>query len=232
MKIGIMQPYFLPYLGYWQLINEVDKYVILDDVNFIVRGFINRNAILLNGSRHNFVLPVNKASQNKLIKDTYFYFQNKENEKLLKTIEQSYRKAPFYHETYDLLKKMFFYEDLNVAHFIGNSIKNICEYLNIETEILFSSEINKNNRLKSEDRIIEINRKLGSDTYINAIGGKELYSKNVFIEEGINLYFIKKDNIIYKQFDNDFVDNLSIIDVLMFNSKDKVKNLLTKFTLE
>lgn len=96
MKLAIMQPYFFPYLGYWQLINAVDKFVLLDDVNFIMRGYINRNSILLNGKSYLFSLPLEKPSQNKLINDSKLNFQHNDREKLLKTIQLAYKKSPFF----------------------------------------------------------------------------------------------------------------------------------------
>lgn len=95
MKTAIMQPYFFPYLGYFQMFNAVDKFVLLDDVNFIMRGYINRNSILLNGKAHKFSIPLEKPSQNKLINETKLNFSLKDKENFLKTIQLAYKKAPF-----------------------------------------------------------------------------------------------------------------------------------------
>lgn len=232
IKVGIMQPYFFPYIGYWQLINAVDKFVILDDVNYIVRGFINRNSILVNEKKHAFILPVEKASQNNFIKDSFFCFPNKENEKLIKTIEQSYKKAPYFKDAFHIIESCLTYENLNVVSFIENSINSVCEFLDIKTDIIISSKIEKNNNLKSQDRIIEINKKMKSDVYINPVGGKELYSKEDFQKEGIKLLFISKKEYRYKQYNLEFVDNLSMIDILMFNSKNEIKQMLEYYSLE
>ena len=92
MKLAIMQPYIFPYIGYFQLINAVDKFVIRDDVNFIMRGWINRNRILVNDSDSLFSIPVEKASQNTLTSDCVLA-DLRVTGKLLKSIEHYYKKA-------------------------------------------------------------------------------------------------------------------------------------------
>ncbi len=231
MKLGIMQPYFMPYLGYWQLMNAVDKYVLLDDANYIMRGFINRNSILLNGKAHMFSIPIHKASQNKLINETELNFEIKDKENLINTLSLAYKKAPYYNDFFPILKDIILFDEKDLVKYIKNSIEKIAEYSNIKTEILISSKLNKNHELKSQERIIEINKVLNSSVYINAIGGVELYDKKDFNGQNIELKFIKTLPYEYKQFKNDFVPNLSVIDVLMFNSKEDVKKLLDNYEL-
>lgn len=231
MKLAIMQPYFFPYLGYFQMFNAVDKFVLLDDVNFIKRGYINRNSILLSGKVHQFSIPLEKPSQNKLINETKLSFHQKDKENFLKTIQVAYKKAPFFNDFYPILEAIVLNEENDLTKFLKFSFEQVKKYLNLNTEILLSSEIEKDNSLKAQDRIIEINKKLGSTIYINAIGGQELYNKDTFKDIGIELKFIKMQNIVYKQFTNEFVPNLSMIDVLMFNSKDDIKELLNEYEL-
>lgn len=228
MKLAIMQPYFMPYIGYWQLMAAVDKYVIFDDVNFINRGWINRNNILVNGQAHLFSISLHDASQNKLINEIEIVddFQ-----KLRKTIEMSYKKAPYYVETMALLDEIFRYEDKNLAHFIGHSFNVIVKYLELDCEFVYSSDIEKDCDLKASSKILDICRRQGADCYINAIGGQELYNKEVFAENGIMLNFLKPELQPYKQFKNEFVPGLSMIDVLMFNSPKQVRSLLNAYTL-
>lgn len=231
MKIGIMQPYFLPYIGYWQLLNAVDKYIIYDDVNYINRGWINRNRILLNSKDKMITLSLKEVSQNKLIKEIELLNNEKEREKLLKTISQSYKKAPFYDEVYPLIEEILNFKEINLGKFLENSIKKIIEYLEINTTILISSEIEKDNMLKGKNKILDICKNLGASEYYNAIGGQELYSYEEFNKEEIKLKFLKSGNIEYRQFKNEFIPNLSIIDVMMFNSKEKIKEFLNNYTL-
>ena len=231
MKLGIMQPYFVPYIGYFQLMNAVDKYVIYDDVNFIKGGWINRNRILLNGQPAYFNIPMIGASSNKLINEVEVNTNKTLMEKNLKTIYSAYGKAPYYNEVYPLIEKILLNEEKDIAKFIKYSFEIICEYLDIKTEFVMSSELKKNNELKAQDKVLHICEILGATEYYNAIGGQELYDYESFSKKGIKLKFVKTDSIEYKQFDNEFQPNLSIIDVLMFNSKDEVKEMLNKFSL-
>lgn len=231
MKVAIMQPYFLPYIGYWQLLTAVDKYIIYDDVNYIKNGWINRNRILSGNTTQWLTLKLDKASSNKLINEIELLKDEVYKKKIFKTIEQVYKKAPYYLETCELLKEVILFPELNTAKFLENSIKKICNYLDIKTEIILSSSLPKNNDLKGEKKVIEICKKLKATEYCNAIGGQELYSYEEFRQNGIELKFLKPNNIKYQQFNNEFVENLSILDVMMFNSKEKIKEYLTSYTL-
>ena len=228
MTLGIMQPYFMPYIGYWQLMAAVDTYVIYDDVNYIKKGWINRNNILVNNDKQMFTISLNGASQNKLINEITIA---DDFTKLRKTIHMAYHKAPYYNEVVALLDKIFSYQSCNLADFIANSIELVCQYLDIQTKIIMSSDIEKDNSLKGQDKILEICKLLNADTYYNAIGGQELYDKSVFEKENIKLCFLKSDIPEYSQYKNAFVPGLSIIDVLMFNSPIEVKQMLTNYKL-
>jgi hypothetical protein len=231
MKVGIMQPYFVPYIGYWQLMNAVDKYVVYDDVNFIKGGWINRNRILVNGASKYFNLPMLGASPFKLINQIGVNNDERIVDKNLRMIEGAYKKAPYYKEIYPLIVSILKSGKTNVAEFIANSFYVICDYLDIKTEIIISSNLKKDNTLRAQDKVLAICQELGATEYYNAVGGQELYSFSDFKQKGIKLNFLKTNDIEYKQFGNDFQKSLSIIDVLMFNSKEEVKNMLKDFTL-
>jgi WbqC-like protein family len=231
MKIGIMQPYLFPYLGYWQHIFAVDKFIILDDVNFIKRGYINRNNILLNGASSRFTLPLINASQNKLISETYIVDDENKIHEILSKIRTAYKEAPFFEVVYSLIERIMLFNNRNLSKFITNSIIQLCLYMGIETEIVPSSKIYEKKNLTGQMRILDILIRENATTYINPIGGIELYDKNIFLNNGIDLTFLKMNNVSYTQFDNEFVPSLSIIDVLMFNSTSELKKLLTKFNL-
>lgn len=232
MKVGIMQPYFFPYIGYWQLMNAVDKYVIYDDVNYIKRGWINRNNILINGKSSIINLEIKGASQNKLINEIYVSDDKIYRTKLLKTIEHSYKKSPYFNDVFPIIEEIIFNDEEIVSLYLENLIKKIAQYLDINTEFVLSSQIDKNNALKGQDKIVEICKKMDATEYYNAIGGIELYSAEFFKSNDIQLSFLKTDLIEYKQFKNDFQPNLSIIDVMMFNSKTEIKYFLEKYSLE
>jgi len=228
MRLGIMQPYFLPYIGYFQLINAVDKYVIYDDVNYIKGGWINRNKLLLHGKEFMFNLILSGASPNKLINEITV---NENQNNLLKTIQSSYVKAPYFINVYPFIEEVFEYRDKNLARFIGNSIIRIAQYLGCKTEFIYSSEIEKDCSLKGQEKVIHICNVLKATEYINAIGGQGLYSKEEFKHKKIDLKFLATQSIEYKQFTNEFIPYLSIIDVMMFNSVEEIKKMLNKFEL-
>jgi len=223
-----MQPYFFPYLGYFQLINAVDIHVIYDDVNFIKGGWINRNRILLNGDAFMINIPMEGASPFKKINEINI---GKNKEKLLLTIQLAYKKAPFFKEIFPLITEIIQYNNNNLAFFISNSIIKIVEYLQIDTEIILSSEIKKNNEFKAQEKVISICDTLNATEYFNAIGGQHLYSKEIFAENNITLKFIETKLVNYLQFKNEFVPNLSIIDTMMFNSQDVIKDMLDQYEL-
>lgn len=232
MKTAVMQPYILPYIGYWQLIKAVDAFVLLDDVNFIMRGWINRNYLLLNGQPHLFSIPLEKPSQNKLINETKLCFDSKTRETLLKTITLAYKKSHQFNYVYPIIEEIFSNPETDLTKFILNSFEKITQYLDIKTEFLLSSQIEKDNSLKGEERIIEICQKLNTKTYINLPGGRELYHDEKFKHAGMNLKFIQPnlEKIIYPQFKNNFITNLSFLDIIMFNDKEKVNKFLEDYS--
>ena len=228
MTLGIMQPYFMPYIGYWQLMAAVDTYVVYDDVNYIKGGWVARNNILLNGQKHMFTITLNGASPNKLfneitIKDDF--------KKFSRLIESAYRKAPYYSEVSALLDKIYNYEDKSLGAFMMNSFQVVLDYLEIDTKLVLSSTIEKDNDLRGKDKVKHICHLLGADTYYNAIGGQELYDKNDFKADGIDLHFVQTNLTPYAQLGNEFVPGLSMIDVLMHNDKENVIKILKNYSL-
>ena len=229
MKVGIMQPYFMPYIGYWQLIKAVDKYVVYDDVNYIKKGWINRNNILVNGNAKLFSISLKEASQNKLINEIEI---SDDFNKFLKTLYFCYSKAPHYKAVDELMQKICAYPNKNLGDFLYNSISEVCNYLGIETEIILSSSIEKDNSLKGQDKILHICKNLGATEYYNAIGGKELYDDKSFAANNIKLSFLRTEFQEYPQLGSPFVKGLSMIDVLMFNSVAEVNRHLDGLILE
>jgi len=229
MKLGANQPYFLPYIGFFQLIKAVDKYVIGDNIQYIKKGWINRNYLLLNGKSYMFHLKLLGASPNKMINeitvaDDQCY--------LLKTIEINYRRAPFFSTIFPLIENILCYEDKNLASYVGNSIIQIANYLQLNTKFIYLSDLTGlDTSLKAQNRVLNLCSIMGATHYINAIGGMELYSKERFAECNIKLSFLKTQPVEYKQFNNPFVSWLSILDVLMFNSVDETNELLKQYEL-
>jgi hypothetical protein len=231
-KIAIMQPYFFPYIGYFQLINSVDEFVIYDNIQYTKKGWINRNRILCNESDKLITLPLKKDSDFKdvferKLSDTWIDDRNK----ILNLIKTSYRKAPFFNDVFEIVQKCLLYDNQNLFNFIFNSIKIINEYLEIKTKMILSSSVNIDHSLKSKHKVIAICKEMNATTYINAIGGVDLYDKDEFLENKIFLNFIKSNSLNYKQFDNEFIPWLSIIDVMMFNSKNRVIELVNSYSI-
>lgn len=230
MKLGIMQPYFLPYIGYFQLLNAVDKYVIYDNIQYTKKGWINRNRILKNGKDLMITIPLEKDSDYLDVKERSLSvgFDKK---KLLNQIRESYRKAPYFEQTIPLIERIVNFDDNNLFHYIDNSVREICRYLEINTEIIISSSLGIDHSLKGQDKVIAICKELKATDYYNAIGGQELYSPEEFKKENINLHFISSSPIEYKQFSNEFVPWLSILDVMMFNSLEDIHRILDNYEL-
>jgi hypothetical protein len=229
MKIAVMQPYFFPYIGYFQIIKAVDTFIFYDDVNFIKNGWINRNRILINGQASFFTLHVKDASSFKLINDISF-IDNRN--KLLKSIAVSYSKAPNFKEVYELIERCFQDDVFKVSSIAVNSTIHVANYLKLNTNFEVSSiKYADTKGLERAQRLIEICKINNANTYINAVGGKDLYDKLFFKKYNIDLAFIKPREICYHQYKNDFVPWLSIIDVLMFNSIEDVQKMLDHYDL-
>ncbi|KEZ88805.1 hypothetical protein IO99_01180 [Clostridium sulfidigenes] len=232
MKIGIMQPYFFPYIGYWQLINTVDKFIIYDNIEFTKKSWIRRNRILLGNTDRMITLPIKKDSDYLNINERMISQNFKmERIKLLNQIKVAYKKSPQFDIIFPLVEDCIMKENRNLFDFIYYSVKKIIDFLNIDTELIISSKINMDHSLKGKERVIEICHQLGAKEYVNPIGGIEIYDKKEFEENGIELFFLKTNAIEYHQFNNNFVPNLSIIDMLMFNDKNRVKDMLLEFKL-
>ena len=222
MKLGIMQPYFLPYIGYFQLLASVDQFIVYDNIKYTKKGWINRNRMLMNGTDAMFSLPLKKGSDSLdvVARELTTDFDRT---KLLNQIKGAYSRAPHFELTYPVLEQIVRHEDANLFRYIHNSIVRLCEHLGIQTEIRISSEIAIDHELKGQDKVLALCKAAGADTYINTIGGVELYSKDNFRIHGIELQFIKARSFEYAQFGAPFVPWLSIVDVLMFNPLNTVR---------
>lgn len=227
-SIAIMQPYFLPYIGYFQLMAAVDKFVVFDDVNFIKRGWVNRNRLLLNGAAHMFTVPLRGASQNRLIREIELADGQGWREKLLRTVRQVYGGAPCYAQVSALLEGMLNYPSVRLDEFLLNSLREVVRYLTLEVEIESTSHAYQNAYLKGQERILDICRQECANVYINPIGGVDLYDRDRFLEQGVQLYFLRPRPVSYCQGKSGHVPWLSILDVLMFNEPAAVRQLLTE----
>jgi hypothetical protein len=231
MIAAIMQPYIFPYIGYFHLIQSSDIFVFYDDVSYINKGWINRNNILLNNIKHKFTIPLQKASQNLFINEIKVLqgFQ----EPFLKKIHHAYSKAPYFNDVFKIIERTVNKQHRNISELSIDSILSIFKYLNLNKTWRVSSSISPHTRgQQKSERLINITKQLNCNTYINLNGGRKLYEKEFFKNKDITLKFIQSNIIPYKQFNTQFLENLSIIDILMFNSKNEINTQLNSFTLD
>jgi hypothetical protein len=221
-----MQPYFLPYIGYFQLIAGVDMFIIYDNIKYTKKGWINRNRMLLNGKDAMFSLPLKNASDSLDIRERELA-DDFNQEKLLSQFKGAYRQAPQFAQTIQLLELIVRNEEKNLFRFLHRSIVKICDHLEIKTEIKISSDIAIDHDLKSQDKVLALCEAVGATKYVNAIGGVELYSKETFMERGIDLKFIQSKTFEYPQLGDIFVPWLSMIDVMMFNPLNAIQDAIS-----
>lgn len=225
MKTAIMQPYFFPYIGYFQLIHSVDLFIIYDNIKYTKKGWINRNRILENGKERLISLPLKNDSDFLDIREREIS-TNFSPKKLLNTIYKNYRKAPQLEIAFEQIERIVKYDEKNLFKFLYHSINVTCDYLKIKTPIIISSEVEIDHSLKGSDKVLALCKAVETDIYINATGGFYLYSKLDFMRHKIDLKFIESNSFEYQQYNNDFVPWLSIIDVMMFNDVETIKNNL------
>jgi len=229
MILSSNQPYFLPYLPYWQLIHVADRFLIGDDFAYMMGSWIPRNRILVQGRPFYFRMEIRHASCHRLISETELA-PIRIGDKL-KTLEMAYHKAPFFDEGYTLAARILQYPERNLAAFLDFSIREICAYLGISTEIGHTSDLPGNAVFRREERIYDFCHRLGADRYVNAIGGTALYHKEAFARQGIRLFFLQSRLAPYPQFGGPFVEKLSVIDAIMFNSRERLHEMLDDYTL-
>ncbi|MEX2505476.1 MAG: WbqC family protein [Pseudohongiellaceae bacterium] len=228
MKLAIMQPYLFPYIGYFQLIHASDLFLIYDDVAYIKQGYINRNTILSENGVTRFTVPVPGRSSNKLISDLEFSTDVK---KILKTIEQSYSKATYFETVFPLVRQILESKDRSIASVCMTSYQRIFSYLGRDKQFKKTSELDYRRTESAIDRLIILCHKFEGDCYINALGGRSLYTKSDFAAQGVELKFLDPMPVMYPQGNTHFVPNLSIVDVLMNCSPKEVVNLMTQYEL-
>ena len=226
MKVAIMQPYFFPYIGYFQLIAAVDLFIVYDNIKYTKKGWINRNRMLQNGKDVMFSLPLKNDSDYldicKRVLSTDF-----NRDKLLNQFKETYKHAPYFAQTFPLIEQIVRHDDDNLFLFLHNSLVKTCRHLGVATRIKLSSDVLINHDLKNQDKVLALSEAVNANTYVNAIGGMDLYSKDSFYEKGLDLKFIQSKPFEYPQFGNAFVPWLSIIDVMMFNPLDVIQTCIS-----
>lgn len=226
LKIAIMQPYFLPYIGYFQLINAADLFIIYDNIEYTKKGWINRNRFLVDGRDILFTVPLRKGSDFSDIRDREVSADFNKT-RLLDRIRIAYARAPYFSIAYNEIREIVFCDEVNLFKYVLNSVRRVCAWLSIPTRIVASSEVLAEHKsLKSQEKVIALCKAVQGGEYINPVGGRDLYDSSEFARHGLRLSFLRSESVFYRQFDHRFVPNLSIIDVMMFNSPHQVRPLL------
>jgi hypothetical protein len=230
-RLAIMQPYLFPYIGYFQLVGSVDRFVFFDDVNFIKRGWINRNRLLFSGSVGYFTIPLVAASQNHRICDIQVCMEGGWQKKLSTSIRESYSKAPYFHTVYELVENVIFSGELSIANMAKHSVLSVAEYLDLNTQFVSTSSSYGNEGLTGPARILDICRSEDAGAYYNLPGGRPLYDRGEFSARQIELKFVEPLLCEYRQYGALFQPWLSVLDVLMFNDKSSVIRMLNQHDL-
>ena len=232
MRIAIMQPYLFPYLGYFQLMEAADKFFLLDDVNFIKRGWVNRNNILLQHKPYRFTLPLQKVSQFRKINETLIAADEKWKSKFLATLHMAYHQSDYYDEVYELVKSIIYSDDLNLAIFLQHSLERIKAYIGMKTPVIPISSAMPEGSQKGQERLLHICGVHGADEYINLPGGKHLYHAEDFSLGSVRLLFIEPHLAAYPQPQQEqFLAGLSIIDILMNNSRESIMKMVKDYNI-
>ena len=227
MRIAIIQPYFLPYIGYFQILNVVDRFIILDDVNFISRGWINRNRIAINGKPSWITIPLVKPSRNKLISDTHIQSDDTWKRKMLRSIELVYSKTLNFDKGYALIQDILDTDERHLSTFLCRALRMTCEHLGVKTEIEASSSIYDKKRLSGQKRILDICLSNKATHYVNPTGGRALYKQDSFQTAGVELSFLDTDwDKLCLQSESEEGPTLSILDLIMHNEPKKLLSSL------
>ncbi|WP_313025798.1 WbqC family protein [Pseudomonas lopnurensis] len=230
--VAMMQPYLFPYLGYFQLIARSDVFVLGDDLQYVKGSWMNRNRVLVNGQPKLITFPLKKGHLTECINRRWLCDDfEREADMLMKMLERCYAKAPQRDQVLPLLRGILHHPERNLALFTEHSIRSLCAYLDIKTPIYSGSSLGLPARMDMQERVIQIAHRMDGELYLNPIGGLELYCPARFRAAGLLLRFLRMDDITYAQFKHPFVPSLSIIDVLMFNSRNEIKELLQRFSV-
>ena len=232
VKIGIMQPYWFPYLGYFQHCVSVDKFVFLTDANYKKKGWINRNRIIVDSREHMITVPLQKASQNNKIFEQKVLQGHGWKKSILATLRHSYHKAPFYSAAISVVEQALMSPAISISDYAIESIAAVFEYIQGRAPVFETSDKYNNADLIGENRIIDICLRAGADDYCNPISGCKLYDPASFRGRGLSLFFLEPGLKRYPQLSKKYIPSLSIIDALMMNSRSDMRELLNSYCLK
>ncbi len=231
MKLGLMQPYFFPYIGYFQLLNYVDLWIVFDNVQYIQRGWINRNRILhpeLKKEWQYITIPLDSRKGFSKINNIKIKQELDWKNRIIRKLTFYNEQSIFYKEVISLINNIFITNENNLSKFVTRSIRYTADYLGIKTKILVLSdmELELLNINGPGDWALRICESIGAKEYINPIGGKDLFYNKKFKDSNIKLSFLKSKMGVYNQKRPEFIPGLSIIDLMMWNSKSELSSFL------
>ena len=229
MRLAIMQPYFFPYLGYYSLIKKSDNFILFDTVQFIRRGWIERNRILKPTEGWQYIgVPLVKKPLLTPIHEMEIKVHEDWKGKLMLQLEHYKKRAPFYRETLSVIKESLNINTSSIVKLNENILKKTCEYIEIPLKISVFSEMNliigKVNH--PGEWALNITKSLGGKEYINPTGGVDIFKREQFTDSGISLHFLGNNLATYNQRRSVFEPGLSIIDVMMFNEPKAISKLI------
>jgi hypothetical protein len=236
MRLSIMQPYFFPYIGYFALIKNVDRFILLDEVQYIRHGWIERNRIINPKGEFTYIqVPlIKEEGRNTIIKRLRIRNDEEWQRKILSQLEVYRKRSPHYYAVRNLIADCISGDDSSIVGLNYRTLRAVCDYLEISTTIEIFSEMNLSIQQPNHpgEWALNICKAIGNvEEYWNPIGGKEIFNKGSFETSGIHLGFLEMNKNQYQQGELVFQENLSIIDLLMFNSKDEVKTMINNFTI-
>jgi len=230
MVVAAMQPYFFPYIGYFQLMAACDLFVIRDDAQFIAGGWVNRNRILVGGMPRWITMPVARAPHHLPIKAREYLLDHPLARRIRRRIVAAYEGAPYFAATMVTIDEALSCQDANVAEYNTRLLAMLARRLGINTPVCMASGIGST-QLRGEQRVIEICIQVEASTYVNPVGGAHLYDRTHFAEFGVMLRFLRSCAPAYRQFGDASVSSLSVIDVMMFNDASSIAEMIRAYHL-
>ena len=224
VRVAIMQPYFYPYVGYFQLISAADVFVIADCYQYTKQSWINRNRLILDEQINYFGIPIQNHSSQSLISDINIA-EPFSPDKLFARIKNNYSRTEGWELFAPFFSNVLYTSNLKLIEKINLSLEINMELMGITTKKLRLSDIQLTSEVSGQERVIAICQALGAKEYLNLPGGMNMYSKEVFARNGLSLSFLEPNLISYEQTMDGFISHLSILDLAFSVGLDRLRNI-------
>ena len=230
MKLGIMQPYFFPYLGHFDLINLVDEWIVFDTPQYMRHHWVNRNRVLHPNAGWQYItVPLRKHPQDTPINQVQIAMENDWRNRILRQLEHYRREAPYYKQVAGFLEECFSEASPNLSETNILTLRKTCQRLGISTPFHVFSQMDLALTEDVEgpgDWALNISRVVGASEYVNPPGGAALFNESKFTADNIKLTIQAFMNMIYPCGPYQFEPGLSVLDVMMWNSPEQIKQYL------